>query len=218
MIITVSWYLQFWINTKSLIFSVSFESFDDTSNNLSSSSPSSSLLMFSIWFLVKSHDLELKVKVKKDNNSKRVKGLSSQLSYNLQQNDSTVLAATKLKRSTLCLVHSRSCRPGLTHAGNNPLQLQRCISGQVPGPRVSSNCPPKPYWHSSGMEQIPLNLSNHQFVVFFSFIWPIIDELHTVKEFLSEWLSSWPGKSKRSSSNISSTWLAVCLVKTEAFN
>ena len=45
---------------------------------------------------------------------------------------------TKSERSTMSLAHSTRCRPGLTHAGNTPLQLLRCSSGQGAGPRVSS--------------------------------------------------------------------------------
>ena len=45
-------------------------------------------------------------------------------------------AAAKYESFTLCLVHSRRCRPGRTHVGKIPLQLLRCTSGNVAGPEV----------------------------------------------------------------------------------
>ena len=66
-----------------------------------------------------------------------VKGRSCEINWNLQLDECTVWAGAKYERSTLCLVHSTRCRPGLTHLGNIPLQLVRWISGQVAGPQVS---------------------------------------------------------------------------------
>ena len=63
---------------------------------------------------------------------------SCEANCNLQADECTVLAATKYERSTMSLAHLTRRRPGLTHAGNTPLQLLRCSSGQGAGPRVSS--------------------------------------------------------------------------------
>ena len=69
--------------------------------------------------------------------SEMVKGPSCEINYILQLEECTWVAAAKYERPTLCLVYSTRCRPGLTHVGNIPLQLLRCISGQVAGPQVS---------------------------------------------------------------------------------
>ena len=69
--------------------------------------------------------------------SEMVKGPSCEINCNLQLDECTVWAAAKHENSTLCLIHSTRCRPGLTHAGKIPLQLLECISGQVAGPQGS---------------------------------------------------------------------------------
>ena len=48
-----------------------------------------------------------------------------------------VTAAGKYEGSTLRLVHSTRCRPGLTHVRNIPFELLWCISCQVAGPEDS---------------------------------------------------------------------------------
>ena len=63
-----------------------------------------------------------------------VKGPSWEINCNLQLDECTVWAAAKYESSTLCLVHSTKCKPGLTHVGNIQLQLLRGISGYVAGP------------------------------------------------------------------------------------
>ena len=65
------------------------------------------------------------------------KGRSCEINCNLQLDACAVSAAAKYESSILRLIHSTRCRPGLTHVGNIPLQLLRCISGQVTGPQVS---------------------------------------------------------------------------------
>ena len=69
--------------------------------------------------------------------SEMVKGPSWEINCNLQLDECTVWAAAKYESSTLSLVHSRRCKPGMTHVGNNPLQLLRCISGWVACPQGS---------------------------------------------------------------------------------
>ena len=61
-------------DTRSFNFSVSSESFDYTSNKLTSSSTSSFLLVFSIWLLIKTMNIDIKLKKKWDDNSKQQNG------------------------------------------------------------------------------------------------------------------------------------------------
>ena len=69
--------------------------------------------------------------------SEMVKGPSWEINCNLQLDECTVWAAAKYESSTLCLVHSRRCKSGMRHVGNNPLQLLRRISRRVAGPQGS---------------------------------------------------------------------------------
>ena len=69
--------------------------------------------------------------------SEMVKGPSCEINCNLQLDECTVWAAAKYESSTLCLVHSRRCKPGMRHVGNNPLQLLRRISCRVADPQGS---------------------------------------------------------------------------------
>ena len=55
----------------------------------------------------------------------------------MQLDECTGWAAAKCKSFTLSLVYSARCWPDLTHVGNIPLQLLRCISDEVAGPQVS---------------------------------------------------------------------------------
>ena len=69
--------------------------------------------------------------------SEMVKGPSCEINCNLELEECTVWAASKYESSTLCLVHSMRCRPGLTHVPNILLELLRCISCQLAGPQVN---------------------------------------------------------------------------------
>ena len=69
--------------------------------------------------------------------SEMVNGPSWEINCNLQLDECTVWAAAKYESSTLCLVHSRRCKPGMRHVGNNPLQLLRRISCRVADPQGS---------------------------------------------------------------------------------
>ena len=59
---------------------------------------------------------------------------SCKIKCNLQLDEWVVSEATKFEGSTLYVIHSTRCRPGLTHVGNIPLQLLQCTSGQMVGP------------------------------------------------------------------------------------
>ena len=84
-----------------------------------------------------SGDYEIEKKQRYLPRSEMGNGPSWEINCNLQLDDCPVWAASKYESSKMCLVYSTRCRPGLIQLGNIPLQLLRCISGQVAGPQVS---------------------------------------------------------------------------------
>ena len=75
--------------------------------------------------------------MKNSRGSEMLKRLSYDVNWNLKLDECTVWAAAKFGRFTLCLVHSKRCRPGFTHAVNIFFQMLRCTSSKVAGPHVS---------------------------------------------------------------------------------
>ena len=118
------------------------------------------------------------------------------------------VSSYQVRNSTLCLVYSTRCRPGLTHVADILLQLSQCTSGQVAGPQVS--------WDVTyyGLTDVPVAKSERlafgqsiPSIVLFSWIWarhiwPKIEYVDAILGFHTELLSSWVARSEICSSSL----------------
>ena len=166
-------------------------------------------------------------------NTEVFKGPRYEVNCNLQQDEFIVWANMILERTTLCLVHSTRCRQGLLMRETIPCSCNGTFlaSGQVlvsvwtcpitffskfPAQRAYKKYFPKPLWHGCGMEGKASISSVFQLY---------LSKWNLVKDWWNKrsWgISLWAfiilnRKGKISSSDVFSTWLLDCLVKTEVF-